>query len=733
MPAYRFPAALLAATLLLAGFGCGKTPEQNKTDAAKTNGENQKTGSPHKTAPTSANDAKTKTRDDGSRADAKRPAPVADGINTQYFTPEHVAALVLHPARVTNSRLVKDALAVVDRELGPGTVEKAYKEIEETTWADPRQVEQLIVLLDVEHVKDPKLLLPRPMRNEKRPVRRKEVPDGIEKDPRFRSKKRAPGDGPAFRPPRGKERSGLRRPAEVRFVSAAAQKTRRPGEPESKQPVPRGKVPPGFEEPAQAPPPIPSGIVRFTAPIDRKRMLERMVIKEVDVDFGVPGKSRPKQIERIVDRPRPKTEGGLSYYLLGESAFAFPDDKTLVVGREAMLKKMLSAKAVQTPLTQLLASISSRHDLVLAVAGEAVERQVQKFAKQISAESVPGPFRELPGHLAKAKALAVTAGITGDPFISVVLRLEDGPSAAAVARTVNEELLPQLKKSWSEQKSNPGLAASVPAEGFQFADELVQGLSVSARGGDVVLQIKRPRSLDNAPQLVEAALKKVKEIAERERPRNNLRQIGLAMHDYHDVYKHFPAADSAGYFTDPLQTKVAHPGLSWRVHILPFLEQKPLYDQFKLDEPWDSPHNKPLIAKMPDVFKTPGVTAPGKTSLHVFVGKGTPFSGKRGPRIVDFRDGTSNTILVVTAGPDKAVEWTRPGGLPFDASKNPYQLLGKLTGDSFLTLFTDGKVVDLSRQIKPDDLKLLIQNADGKRIPDLPGFRPFRREDFEGR
>src|SRR4051794_27214810 len=61
---------------------------------------------------------------------------------------------------------------------------------------------------------------------------------------------------------------------------------------------------------------------------------------------------------------------------------------------------------------------------------------------------------------------------------------------------------------------------------------------------------------------------------------NNLKQIGLAFHNSHDTMGYFP-----GGVYDASGKKV---GLSWRVAILPFIEQGPLYMQFKLDEPWDS-------------------------------------------------------------------------------------------------------------------------------------------------
>src|SRR5206468_5253686 len=70
---------------------------------------------------------------------------------------------------------------------------------------------------------------------------------------------------------------------------------------------------------------------------------------------------------------------------------------------------------------------------------------------------------------------------------------------------------------------------------------------------------------------------------------NNLKQIGLAMHSYHDVYKRLPSG--------AVQDKDGKALLSWRVHLLPFLEQEALFKEFKLDEPWDSDNNKKLLAK----------------------------------------------------------------------------------------------------------------------------------------
>ena len=173
--------------------------------------------------------------------------------------------------------------------------------------------------------------------------------------------------------------------------------------------------------------------------------------------------------------------------------------------------------------------------------------------------------------------------------------------------------------------------------------------------------------------------------------KNNLKQFALAMHNMHDVYGRFPDDDGLDNENKG--------NLSWRVWMLPYLEQAPLFNQFHLDEPWDSDHNKTLIEKMPAIFESPGVTEKGRTSVHVFTGEGAPFAGESGPGFRNITDGTSNTIIMVLAGADKADVWTKPGGLDFD-SDDPIKALGKVD-KQFLVGFMDGSVRSLSADIKP--------------------------------
>jgi tetratricopeptide (TPR) repeat protein len=190
---------------------------------------------------------------------------------------------------------------------------------------------------------------------------------------------------------------------------------------------------------------------------------------------------------------------------------------------------------------------------------------------------------------------------------------------------------------------------------------------------------------------------------------NNLKQVALAMHNFHDTYNHFPTADGNGESGEGKKT-----GLSWRVHILPYLEQAELYNQFHLDEAWDSPHNMALVSQMPDVFKVQGVDQPGMTTMHVFASPNTPFDPEKPTGIRDIIDGTSNTIMAVVAGPETAAPWTKPGGLTLD-SANPVGALGT-TGPVFPVAFCDGSVKNISVNVDPQVLSNLIQFNDGNPV-----------------
>ena len=107
--------------------------------------------------------------------------------------------------------------------------------------------------------------------------------------------------------------------------------------------------------------------------------------------------------------------------------------------------------------------------------------------------------------------------------------------------------------------------------------------------------------------------------------------------------------------------------MSWRVHILPFIDHNSLFKQFHLDEPWDSPHNRTLIDKMPSIYRMPmSKTEKGRTNYLLPVGGGAAFEADKPTTFKDITDGTSNTIMTVEVDDEHAVIWTKPEDLQFD-------------------------------------------------------------------
>ncbi len=211
-----------------------------------------------------------------------------------------------------------------------------------------------------------------------------------------------------------------------------------------------------------------------------------------------------------------------------------------------------------------------------------------------------------------------------------------------------------------------------------------------------------------AVALLLPAVQAARDAARRAQSMNNLKQIALSMMNHEEVYGKFPAA----YTADP-QGK---PLLSWRVRILPFLEQKALYEQFHLDEPWDSEHNKSLIPLMPGEYKSAGSHAgPGKTNYLTVRGKDTVFPGDEKIVIRDIADGMSNTIMALEVSDSQAVIWTKPDDFEYNED-NPTAGLTGLRHGGFNAVFCDGSVRFIARSIDRTVLKALFTRNDGKAI-----------------
>lgn len=326
--------------------------------------------------------------------------------------------------------------------------------------------------------------------------------------------------------------------------------------------------------------------------------------------------------------------------------------------------------------------------------------------------------------LLSARTAVITGNLDKSAKFTLTLTFEDA-TAARRAGPVLEEGLRALSDKASgvagemKESSRPQEKALAPlmetfANGLKNATAKASGTVVVASATIDV----GPAAGNAAAELIQAMASQ-KKFVERT---NNLKQIGLALHNYHDTYGRLP--------TNVYNAK-GEAILSWRVHLLPYLEHDNLYKRMKLDEPWDGPTNKQFIEQMPKVYEVTGREAlKGKTYFQGFVspdprkpmpkganavfGRAWLVEGeKQGRSIAAIPDGSSNTIAVVEAR--DAVIWSKPDDLPF-GEKVP--ALGEERADQFGVLMFDGSVRLLSTRIDATTLRALITVDGGEVIAD---------------
>jgi hypothetical protein len=189
---------------------------------------------------------------------------------------------------------------------------------------------------------------------------------------------------------------------------------------------------------------------------------------------------------------------------------------------------------------------------------------------------------------------------------------------------------------------------------------------------------------------------------------DNLRAIGLAFHNTHDVYKAYPTP--ANYDQD------GKPLLSWRVHVLPYVEEGNLYRQFRRNETWDSEHNKKLIEQMPSVYRRPFADSKSvKTPYLMPLGEKTVFQRGKKTTMAEIRDGTSKTISIVEVDPEHEVIWTKPDDWEVDW-QNPTKGLAGGPRKTFAAVLHDNSVRLLPATIPADQLRALLTGNGGELV-----------------
>lgn len=409
------------------------------------------------------------------------------------------------------------------------------------------------------------------------------------------------------------------------------------------------------------------------------------------------------------------------------TGLAFLDANTFFIGESPTVEAFLTARPKPDGPMAAAVAIAANKPLTIALNPSLIPPS--------ELESVPLPFRPL----FAAKLAYVTLELTQGAKLEAVLRYADASARSEAQDALKgvmvlakqglvEFLKPQLEAQvfGDPKRVGPSPLEELPEAALALlglaaieeVKQLLERLPITARGNELAFSVQvnsTPLSMMLASTsigigLLLPAVQKVREAATRMTSMNNLKQLALAFHNYESAYGKFPNLANVD--------KTGKPLLSWRVHLLPFLEQEDLYRQFKLDEPWDSEHNKKLIPLMPKVFANPRLpTEPGYTTYQAFAGTDTAMLLRGARNFQNITDGTSVTILFIESS--DPVIWTKPEDIPYDPKK-PLPDLGRKFRNAVNAAMCDGSVRALNlAAIKEASLRAAITANDGLPV-DLP-------------
>jgi hypothetical protein len=374
-----------------------------------------------------------------------------------------------------------------------------------------------------------------------------------------------------------------------------------------------------------------------------------------------------------------------------------------VVGPESGVKRCLDGGGGQPSgvLARGLNTAAAGKHFVVAVPLTDWMRESYRRAADPELRSAVDPLMEsqgllLHGDLDSKLTLEVTLPFPGED------RARTARGALNSFKALAQAQFQQLKKGLPDGPQLATLTAGV--------EKALNELAIEQNGSDVLVQLKAEAQLVTlAPAALVPVVQGMRESTLKSQSTNNVRQLALAFIAYADANRgQMPGC--VKYSAD------GKPLWSWRVELLPYLEEGEMYKQLKQDEPWNGPHNSKVLARMPQVFQMPGEPANNTTCYQVFEGAGAVFDARLrfGPRFpASFNQkGTSNVILIAESA--TPVPWAAPGDIHVEV--NPVDLkdgfpptsLGGHFGNSFIVALADGSPKTLSRSMKPQTLAWAI-------------------------
>jgi len=417
-----------------------------------------------------------------------------------------------------------------------------------------------------------------------------------------------------------------------------------------------------------------------------------------------------------------------------ETGITFLEDDTFMFGPVEGIEEYLTREVTKSGPMSPAIKLAATRPMVMAFNPSLLPAQAKN--------ELPPPFHPF----LKANLVTFSIELKKDAVVDFRMNFADVSTAQEAEKsmkmfvTMGRQALDQAKgelmrqvvgdperKTPSSFDELPQAAASLFGLGMiGYYDELLKTLPILRDGSVIAMTIRVPEGPYTSMVAISGigmglmlpAVQKVREAAGRAKDSNNLKQIGLAMHNYDDTYNGLPPA--------AICDKKGKALLSWRVAILPYIEQDVLYKEFKLDEPWDSEHNIKLLDRIPQIYVCPGIQQPNdnKTFYRVALGnpakKGDPaahtmFDPIKTRRFGEITDGLSNTLMVVTAA--ESVPWTKPDELMCEPGK-PLPKLAEFFSGGSNVLFGDGSVRFIRMPLAEDKFRALL-SCDGGEVINL--------------
>lgn len=330
-----------------------------------------------------------------------------------------------------------------------------------------------------------------------------------------------------------------------------------------------------------------------------------------------------------------------------------------------------------------------KHALRLAIdltdSADKIQALIAAGVEQLPPQAA-GPIQPFLEEINKIATLSLSLDMLDEKILTLAIDGRSEEDAQALLDTLNG-LLNMAKFGAGAQLEE--LHQASPQTG-RMMNSLLGSLKSTRTDQTVRLAIPKPAGFDEA---IAETLARTEQAAARVRDMNRFRQAGLAIHNYYDSMQAFP-------FT-PAKGRDESADLSWRVRILPYLEQTELHQDIAHNEGWNSSHNREFQEQMPELLGS------GSDSLSdiVSIQLDQPLQ-----HFQDITDGTSNTIALLQV--KSGVPWMKPDSLSVDQA---VALLDQLpAGEGLLAVFFDGSVRYFNQDIDRETFRSALLPNDGK-------------------